>query len=445
MRQTALSSPVLLPQPRSPQASALERWCAQLRERHFTPWRINHDLQAVADCIHDLGPPASWREDDLCRRFARCRSKRLTVDRSLAEIAVRRFRAFCERPQESALETEILAAWWDRLTVTGRKLCTREKYRDKVLQFTDVAGPVWRADPRALDRFGAHRVASGVRRQTLRGDQGAVRLLLDFILMDEEWPAQIFALTGCHVRQICTPGNTLTHLHTCPEGVVGRALTDAELRRFFGHLRGLISSAVHRRRKGRWTAERDFAMYQLILATGARDSDLEGLTLSDLRPARGKIATFSRFEEVHFLGKSDPGGPPKPRIVPAIELFAPQWAALDRYLRTVRPRLVGAHGCDVIFVSERGQPLSANDISRIFTGHRQASGLPTDLHAHCLRHSFAQRLREIGVDLAIIQTLMGHNTESTTVRYAKLLPAFVKERLLECGRRQRRESDAHPS
>lgn len=430
------------PQRTSTFAEQLALWRAHLEALSFTPWRIDHDLKAVADCMRHLGPPAHWREPDLQQRFKRRRPGRVLNDTPLAEIAVRRFWTFCQRPDECVLESQILAAWWERLIVTGRKIGTREKYRDEVLHFIDHAGPLWRASLRSMDHFGAGRVAAGAKRETLRCDQGAVRRLLEFIGEDDEWPERIFALTGCHVRQICTPSNTLAHLHTCPEGEVGRALTDGELRTFFAHLRALISSAYHGRRKGRWTAERDFAMFQLMLASGARDSCFEGLALSDLPPAYGEIAAFSRFEEVHFLGKSDPGGPPKPRIVPAIELFAAQWAALDRYIRIVRPHLVGPQSGDIVFVSERGKPLSANDISRIFHDHRQAAGLPADLHAHCLRHSFAQRLLEIGVDLAIIQTLMGHNAESTTVRYAKLTPAFVKDRLLECARRQRRESDA---
>lgn len=445
MRQTAPSPPVLLPHHRAAiaPARAVQLWRSQLQRRHFRPWRIDHDLEAVADCLRDLGPPDRWREADLQRRFLRRRSGRVLDDTPLAEIAVRRFAAFCQRPAEALLETQILAAWWDRLIVAGRKVKTCAKYRDEVLRFTDAAGPLWRATLRSMDRFGAARVAAGAKRETLRADQGAVKRFIDFIAdpAEDAWPERVLVLTNCRVRQICTPANTLAHVHTCPEGEVGRALSDAELRTFFGYLHARIAAACNSGRKGRWSTERDFALFQFMLASGARDSCFAGLGLSDLPPAHGETAAFSRFEEVHFLGKSDPGGPPKPRIVPAIELFAPQWAALDRYLRIVRPHLIGAQSGDAVFVSERGKPLSANDISRIFHDHRQAAGLPADLHAHCLRHTFAQRLREIGVDLAIIQTLTGHNAESTTLRYARLTPAFIKDRLLECARRQRRESD----
>jgi len=442
MRQAAslavAPSPVSLPVDR-----ALEAWHARLVRLHFTPWRIDRDLKAVTACLQELGPPDRWTDPRLARRFERRRGGRAVNDAPLAELAVRRFRAFCEAPEEGALEAEILAAWWDRLLVRGRKLKTLEKYRDAVLRYGDSAGPVWRGSLHTMDRFGARQVGAGCARESLRASQGAVRRFINFAGDPaDEWAERVEASTGCRLRQIATPSNTIAHLHSCPEGEVGRAFTDVELRRFFAGIRNAIDAAVRSRRKGRWNAARDYAMYQLMLATGARDSDFEGLKLSDLPAAYGPTAAFSRFEEVHFLGKSDPGGPPKPRIVPAIAFFASQWATLDWYLREVRPQLVRPHSADAVFLSERGRPLGANDVSRIFREHRVAADLPPDLHAHCLRHTFAQRLRALGVDLAIIQKLLGHNVESTTARYAKLTQSYIKDRLLECARRQRHQCDA---
>ena len=45
---------------------------------------------------------------------------------------------------------------------------------------------------------------------------------------------------------------------------------------------------------------------------------------------------------------------------------------------------------------------------------------------HALRHTFGTVLAEAGVDLAVMQALLGHAHVDTTARYVHLAPAHVK-------------------
>ena len=158
------------------------------------------------------------------------------------------------------------------------------------------------------------------------------------------------------------------------------------------------------------TGQRDGAILELLYASGARVSELSGLTMASLDLAQGQLT---------LMGKGS-----KERLVP---IHRAAVARLRRYLAEGRPALVRPATGDEVFLSARGLPLSADAIRRLFKRYLGQAGGAHSLSPHAVRHTFATHLIERGADLRSVQELLGHVALSTTQIYTHLSMKRVQD------------------
>lgn len=83
---------------------------------------------------------------------------------------------------------------------------------------------------------------------------------------------------------------------------------------------------------------------------------------------------------------------------------------LRDYFKQYRPK-------EFLFEGQKGGKYSAESIEKILKRAVEKSGITKNITPHILRHSFATHLLEQGVDLRIIQEILGHSSSKTTEIY----------------------------
>ena len=164
---------------------------------------------------------------------------------------------------------------------------------------------------------------------------------------------------------------------------------------------------------------RNKTIFEMLYGCGLRVSELTSLKIKAIDFVKQEIL-------VHGKGSVD-------RIVPIHNLAV---KTMKEYLLNARPLLKvrSDHDNDYVFINHRGNQLTTRGVRDILQRevHKQASTLKVSPHS--FRHSFATHLLNNGVDLRIVQELLGHVSLSTTQIYTKV----SKERL------QEEYKNAHP-
>lgn len=145
-------------------------------------------------------------------------------------------------------------------------------------------------------------------------------------------------------------------------------------------------------------AARDKAIFELLYATGVRCSELINIRFKDLDLEQKAIRIFGKGkrERIALFGQKA-----KDRLLTYLEQERPRPNSQEEYL----------------FLNYRNEPLTSRSVQRIIEMFRSFLKIDRHITPHKLRHSFATHMLNQGVDLRVVQELLGHKTLSSTEKY----------------------------
>ena len=144
---------------------------------------------------------------------------------------------------------------------------------------------------------------------------------------------------------------------------------------------------------------RDWAVAELLYATGMRVGELAGLDVRDLDLDQ---------RLVRVLGKGS-----KERVIP---FGVPARRALLEWLNRGRPQLMRNGTDGALFLGQRGRRVDQRQVRAAVHEMCQLAGID-DIAPHGLRHTAATHLLTGGSDLRSVQEVLGHASLTTTQRY----------------------------
>jgi site-specific recombinase XerD len=186
-----------------------------------------------------------------------------------------------------------------------------------------------------------------------------------------------------------------------------RALDGADMRR-------LLAGATSRLRSGRRHDRYDAMLVHFVVValftTGLRIGELVSVKVGDVSTREGLI-------QVRGKGNRER----------RVYLPGPQALSVLKQFVDARQRLAGTHA--QLLVTANGRAVTAQHVRKWLGGLATQVGLLRRVTPHMLRHTAATQLLEAGVDIRIVQRLLGHANIATTQIYTHVSDTALKHRL----------------
>ena len=157
-------------------------------------------------------------------------------------------------------------------------------------------------------------------------------------------------------------------------------------------------------------ALRDRALLEVLYSTGARVSEVAGMTEKDMDLLSGFVTVRGKGKKERLCAIGMPAGKVlRKTLAAAVEI----WGSTRK-------------AATPLFRNKRGEPITSRSIERMMKKYLPEAGLSSEFSPHALRHSFATHLLDAGADLRSVQELLGHASLSTTQIYTHVTVERLK-------------------
>lgn len=170
--------------------------------------------------------------------------------------------------------------------------------------------------------------------------------------------------------------------------------------------------------------KRNKAIFELLYGCGLRAQELVDIKLQEIDYVNKTIL-------VHGKGSKD-------RVVPVHDTAI---STIQDYILNARATLAvnSLRSEDYVFLNYRGNKISTRGVNLILDKELEHQSSTLKISPHSFRHSFAAHLISNGVDLRVVQELLGHVSLSTTQIYTKVSKEKLKSEYLNTHPRAKRK------
>lgn len=150
-----------------------------------------------------------------------------------------------------------------------------------------------------------------------------------------------------------------------------------------------------------WQA-RDKAIFSCLYSSGCRVSELVNLNLKDLSIDFKSAIVFGKGSKERKVFFAD-------FAVQVLKTYMLERKTLLDTLQNIKE--------PALFLNQKGKRLTSRGVEYIISRYVEATGNYKKITPHTFRHSFASMLVTKGLDIRMVQELLGHASISTTQKY----------------------------